>query len=232
MQKREFFFLYLVPCFFIIVGIYTLFFKPSLYGSYKSSLESYNSILDSTDDRGVVNSQPAIEAYFSPDQDIQLFLSKLIKEEKTAIWCAAFRFTDKILAQDIIDASKRGIKIIFLIDREGFSAIQSKLLHLFKEGIPMYVFPSVSSEELKNIQNGIEKKEQNGKFSTNALMHNKFIIFHSQKIVCTGSYNYTKSAAKQNQENVVMIKNIPSILDSFKKQFEMICSRSTLFLSK
>ncbi len=204
----------MIPLMFIGIGIYTLFHRPFSYASTNS------------EERLLVH-HPSLEAYFSPDEDIQSMIVKLIRSETKSIWCAAFRLTDKIIAGELLDAMKRGIKLTLVVDREGFSATQSKLLHLFKEGVPIYIFPPLSQNELKD--GGVVTKDR---FGSQPLMHNKFMLFHGQNTLLTGSYNFTKSAQSQNQENVLIVRNNTSVFNQYCNQFKIICTRSTLFSTK
>lgn len=56
--------------------------------------------------------------------------------------------------------------------------------------------------------------------STQSLMHNKFVII-DQKILMTGSYNWTARATKANQENVVIIEN-DFLIQSFTEEFNKL----------
>ena len=49
-------------------------------------------------------------------------------------------------------------------------------------------------------------------------MHHKFAVFDG-KIVVSGSYNWTRSAAEHNEENIVVTNN-RQIVQAFGKQFE------------
>lgn len=58
------------------------------------------------------------------------------------------------------------------------------------------------------------------------LMHHKFCII-DQKIVITGSYNWTWKA-RNNHENVILIDSEPHITDKFRLEFENIKPRYQL----
>ena len=54
-------------------------------------------------------------------------------------------------------------------------------------------------------------------------MHNKFAVFDG-KAVCTGSYNWTRTAATHNMENILVVYE-PSIGDNFSREFETLWKR-------
>ncbi len=167
---------------------------------------------------------PTIQVYFSPDDDIRSILLKLINNEKIKISCAVFRLTEKNIAAEIVKAHRRGVKIEIVVDKDGFSGSYSKVLHLFKEGIKVYIFPPIKNSDIFD-------DHEDSKISSpyGALMHNKFFIFHSQETIFTGSYNYTKQAQDANQENVVIIHD-KNTFEKYKKHYQILCSRSTAII--
>ena len=195
-------FIFSIPLIFF--GIFVLLFQSNKTEIIKTSKEDIE-----------------IKVFFSPDDDIKSELIKLIENEKSFIFCAMFRLTEKEITKALLDATLRGIKIVALVDSEGLSGSYSKVIHLFKEGVPLYIFPSIEKSDLD------EERKEKPLSQKNGLMHNKFFIFESQKTVFTGSYNFTRAAQEINQENVLIIKN-EKIFNLYKNHFEKICSRSTL----
>ena len=56
-------------------------------------------------------------------------------------------------------------------------------------------------------------------------MHHKFAVFdHSQ--VITGSYNWTRSAAEHNRENLV-ISHDPQLVEPYQRAFERLWAETT-----
>lgn len=51
-------------------------------------------------------------------------------------------------------------------------------------------------------------------------MHHKFAIF-DQKSLLNGSYNWTRSAAENNEENFVIL-DLPPLVSRFQKQFDQL----------
>ena len=71
-------------------------------------------------------------------------------------------------------------------------------------------------------EEGISIRMDNAK---NSLMHNKFVII-DQKILMTGSYNWTIRATKTNQENVVILDD-PYLVSTFTKEFNRLWKQFT-----
>jgi len=217
---KKYIIIFSIPFLFCCIGLYFLAIKSSHQGK-KESL--------------VLTTKPTIEVLFSPDNNIRSKIIEAISKETKAIWCAAFRLTDKPIAAALLEAYKRGVQLIFVIDKDGLSGMSSKLLYFFSIGIPVYIFPPINENALletkkpKRIKRCKDNDNNFSKFgNANALMHNKFIILHGQKIIITGSYNFTKSAQEYNQENCLFIINVNHIFEAYIKQFEILCKRSTL----
>ena len=51
-------------------------------------------------------------------------------------------------------------------------------------------------------------------------MHHKFAVADSNQVL-TGSYNWTRSAARENEENIV-VTNAPELVSAFTRQFEQL----------
>ena len=79
-------------------------------------------------------------------------------------------------------------------------------------------------EEVRLISNLRDLSEEGISVRTddakNALMHNKFVII-DQRILMTGSYNWTVRATKANQENVVILEN-NHLVDTFTAEFNKL----------
>ncbi len=60
------------------------------------------------------------------------------------------------------------------------------------------------------------------------MMHQKFCIIDSTTLI-NGSFNWTVNASKNNQENIIITKNRPSLVEKFLEQFEKIKSQVEIF---
>lgn len=198
------------------------------FAEYKNIIEAKKNIIsekkDTTKDKENIDLKKrkedvAIKSFFSPKDDIRKILIDHINKETKAIWCAAFRLTDPSITQALIEAYQRKVKLIFVIDKEGFSALYSKFLYLFSIGIPIYIYPPIIIDQMQyNYQEG--------------LMHNKFFVFHEQQIVWTGSFNFTKAAQERNQENIVIIYDPEVTFLLYKDHFNYLIENSSKFVNK
>jgi mitochondrial cardiolipin hydrolase len=151
---------------------------------------------------------------FSPDDDVQQTLLTFIAEEKEYIAVAAFSFTNAAIANALIDAARRGVKIELVADEQNSQSSYSKVCLLHNHGIAVWLYPS-------------QRAGKPGKRT--GIMHHKFMIFkRSMKdhpILWTGSFNFTRAASDVNQENVIIIDD-PLFVNAFLKQFEVLKQRS------
>jgi phosphatidylserine/phosphatidylglycerophosphate/cardiolipin synthase-like enzyme len=141
------------------------------------------------------------DVFFSPKDDIETKLIEQINLAKTRVYAAIYMLTDKQIAQALIDAKNRGVDVQVVTDISCFESKFGKMNLLKENGISVFVFKP----------NGIKNKYQN------ELMHNKFALIDNR--LCTGSFNWTISANRRNQENIIFMDDEPS-LKKYEKKFE------------
>ena len=154
-------------------------------------------------------------AFFTPDDDVRSELIKLICQEQEAIRIAIFMMTDKLIAQELINAHKRGITVEVVTDPAGLRDRQNKIGLLCDNNITVYVYHG-----------------QHAKVGNSSIMHNKFTLFSSNKnnkpLLWTGSFNFTRIACDSNQENVVILED-GALIARYKDQFSKLKKRSYLY---
>lgn len=137
-----------------------------------------------------------VEVYFSPEDDIEARIIKILNTARKNIKFVAFSFTDNELGNALIYARKRGVDIM--------GVIESKSTR------------NRGSEYRRFIKNGIRVLKDGNPYN----MHSKYIIV-DDSVVITGSYNFSRNAQEFNDENVVIIFS-KSIADRFSKNFNRI----------
>lgn len=151
------------------------------------------------------------QAFFSPDDNVQEILVQLIDQEKKSIKIAIFSFTDGKIAQALIDARYRGVSVEVIVDASGQRDKFSKIETLKAHGVKVSVYDPKNNTIYNNI------------------MHHKFVIFENniggKSLLWTGSYNFTKSATLNNQENVLVLDEM-HLVQKYAHQFELIKERT------
>jgi len=120
------------------------------------------------------------QVYFSLYDDPESIIIQNIDNAKESINIAMYSFTDSDIAWAIVRAKDRGVVIKIYLDSKEVNAEYSKSRFFINEGI------------------------ENIRISSSNSMHNKFAVIDN-KIVITGSYNWTASAGKRNDENLLVL---------------------------
>jgi phosphatidylserine/phosphatidylglycerophosphate/cardiolipin synthase-like enzyme len=151
------------------------------------------------------------QAFFTPQDNLTSIFINLIDAEQKSIHGAVYMFTDKKVAQALINAQKRGVDVQIIIDQISMSSC-GKGKFLQENGVPVYVH---RTEEFNPY--------------TMALMHHKFFIFELNKdnrsFLWTGSWNCTVRATAHNDENVILLDEeliIKQYQDCFKKLLDRL----------
>jgi len=137
-----------------------------------------------------------IEVYFPPEDDAEGRIIDLINSARSNIKFAAFSFTDDQIANAIIYAKRRGVKVRGVIESKGIK--------------------NSGSEYDRFLKNGIEVLPDGNPYN----MHSKYIII-DDSVVITGSYNFSRNAQEFNDENVVIIFS-KKLAQRYSENFEKI----------
>ena len=121
------------------------------------------------------------DAFFFPNLDNVQKVKKYISMARKTLELCIFSFTNDVLANEILEAHKRGVQVRIISDDEAMKGKGADTQRMADAGIPC----RTDSEEQYH-------------------MHNKFMIV-DQTFLLTGSFNWTFQAGKANQENVVII---------------------------
>ncbi len=136
------------------------------------------------------------DSYFSPGDDCRNAIVQCIANAKIQLKICVFTISDDIITEAVLRAHKRAVNVMVLTDNDKLFDMGSDIQQISKAGI------SVKIDQ------------------TNNHMHHKFMIVDNDAVL-TGSYNWTRSAAKFNHENLVII-NEEAILTSFTMEFDRL----------
>lgn len=137
----------------------------------------------------------ASEVYFSPNGGIRQRLLRAIEESRKSIDIAVYNFTASQLAEALYAAKARGVRVRVLTDRERADTGGSGVRGLRLNGITVRAL-------------GVPEQ---------SLMHHKFAVF-DERLVVTGSYNWTNSAEHANYENIILLDD-PGVVNRFRQEF-------------
>ncbi len=145
------------------------------------------------------SSETMAEAYFTPGHDATARLVGLLRAARRNVEICVFTITDDRLTSAILDAHRRGVSVRIVTDDEKAFDRGSDIDRLFNAGLRV-------------------RTDSSGHH-----MHHKFAIFDST-ILVTGSYNWTRSASANNQENFVVLEE-PRLIKAFSRTFEQLWKR-------
>jgi phosphatidylserine/phosphatidylglycerophosphate/cardiolipin synthase-like enzyme len=141
-----------------------------------------------------------VQAAFTPGDNIAAMIVERIRAAQSNIRMQAYLFTDRRIANALLGALKRGVRVDIVADgsqHEGGGA--PRLAALERAGARVYLT------------------------RTSGAAHNKVLIVDAglqRSTVITGSYNYTMAANARNAENVVIISGSPGVTRRFVENFD------------
>lgn len=145
----------------------------------------------------------SVPAYlFSPNADAENKLAAILARAEKSIDAVTFTFSSGILADAVIAAAGRGVKVRFMTDKEmGKESVMVKRL----------------------FDNGVEVRWRGGRVEKGA-MHNKFVILDGE-ILQTGSFNWTVNANWNSFENMIFTDD-SSAVNAYQEKFDWFYSEA------
>ena len=123
----------------------------------------------------------------------------MVGEAREALDICIFTLTDNRIVRRLEEAHARKVRIRIISDDDKSEDLGSDLDHLRRFGI-------------------------NCRFDrTDAHMHHKFALADND-LLLTGSYNWTRSAATENDENIIVTNN-RKLVNSFQSKFDELWNR-------
>ncbi len=149
---------------------------------------------------GGLSTRPVLaEAYFSPGDDCPRVIGRLLANARKTADICVFTITDDRLANAILDAHRRGVAIRIITDDAKAEDLGSDIGRFEAAGIATLVDRSPFH------------------------MHHKFAILDGETLL-TGSYNWTRGAARDNEENLI-VSNDPRFLIAFIETFDRLWAK-------
>lgn len=132
-------------------------------------------------------------ALFAPRDEIWRHIVEALDATETRAELAVFTITDNRITRAILEAQERGVQLRIVSDNDKANDRGSDVERLARGGIPVRLD------------------------RTDVHMHHKFAVF-DERLLVTGSYNWTRSAANENAENVVFTDD-PKLVEAFLGEF-------------
>jgi phosphatidylserine/phosphatidylglycerophosphate/cardiolipin synthase-like enzyme len=137
---------------------------------------------------------PLHSAHFSPKGGCQQAVLAELKKARREILVQAYSFTAEPITYALVEAKKRGVHVDILLDKSNEAERYSDLRIFLDQGLA----PLIDAHH--------------------AIAHNKVMLI-DQKVLVTGSYNFTNQAEEENAENLLIIKGHPELVAQYRQNF-------------
>ena len=140
---------------------------------------------------------PSVQVGFSPEGSALKLVLKTIESAQQEIRLMGYSFTSPEVVSALVRAKRRGVDVKIVLDEKGnrSKASQAAMNIVVNAGIPL---------------------RTNGRY---AIMHDKVIIVDNHTVEA-GSFNYTRSAASRNSENVLVINEVPEVAQTYLQHWQ------------
>lgn len=136
--------------------------------------------------------------HFTPDGGIRRHVLGAIQGARQRIDVAVYQITSTELARALVAAKDRGVQVRILTDQEKAKASGAAMRILRGAGLSVRTLGALEQ----------------------SLMHHKFAVFDN-RVVATGSYNWTQSAERANYENLVVLDDA-QVVARFTEEFQRL----------
>ncbi|MDA0283598.1 MAG: phospholipase D-like domain-containing protein [Planctomycetota bacterium] len=144
-----------------------------------------------------------VEVMFSPADHCWQRIVGLLKSARQSVDICVFTITDDRITSAILEAHVRRVAVRVITDNEKAFDKGSDVERLARSGVDVCVD------------------------RTPHHMHHKFAIFDRQRLL-TGSYNWTRSAAENNEENYIIVDDT-RLRTKFQDEFDRLWNEYSTF---
>ena len=187
-----------------------LFESPRLAANYTAEMdEMYDErsfgpdSLDFTPNEQLTIQGVRIENYFGPEKDIAPTIARTVARAQEAILFMSFSFTDERVGEAILGRADAGVAVQGVFETTGSESQYS-------------YYPAMRDAGIPNLQ-----VRQDG---NSFIMHHKVIIIDWETVIF-GSFNFSESANRRNDENVLIIQD-PTFASFFIEEFSTVWEES------
>lgn len=143
-----------------------------------------------------VGSSETSDVYFSPGDACRTAIIQQINTAVRELKICVFTISDDLITNALITTHKKGVAIQIITDNDKLHDVGSDIEQLAEEGIDVKID------------------------DTPYHMHHKFMVA-DQRALLTGSYNWTRSAARYNHENILLTRE-SGVVKSYLKEFSQL----------
>ncbi len=137
-----------------------------------------------------------VETVFEPEGDGRTRILELLENAQESIHFMAFSFTDNALAEMLVQQSRAGLTVQGVVEARNIEDSGADYYSLEQAGVDVLLDGNPY------------------------IMHHKVFIV-DKAVVVTGSYNFTRSAAERNDENLLIIHS-PEVAGRYFEEFQRV----------
>jgi len=139
-------------------------------------------------------------AVFTPQDDVAGQIADAVRHARRQVLVQAFSFTHDGIAQELIDAHRRGVEVKLIADREQTEKMDHGMVpRIAAAGVPVW----------------LDGEHQSA--------HNKVLVIDAgtpAAMVVTGSFNFTRAAQYKNAENVVFLGASATLAEAYARNWQ------------
>ncbi len=137
----------------------------------------------------------SLQVAFTPGDDATGLVVKTLGQARKQILVQAYSFTNRAIADALINARRRGMDVRVLADRQQSEKQEnSQIKRLAEQGIAVWID------------------------ADHAAAHNKVMVIDAgsnSACVITGSFNFTEAAQFRNAENLLVLSGNPNLAEAY-----------------
>ncbi|RMH02161.1 MAG: hypothetical protein D6706_00660 [Chloroflexi bacterium] len=182
------------------------FDSPRLAANYTTEMdEMYNDRLfgpdspDNTPNETLTIHGIQLENYFAPEKELAPVIARAVARAQDEILFMAFSFTDDQIGEAILGRADAGVSVRGVFETTGSDTEFS-------------YYPIMQAARLSNLEVRTDGNPR--------IMHHKVIIIDRETVIF-GSFNFTDSANRRNDENIVIVHD-PVFTGFFVEEFETV----------
>jgi phosphatidylserine/phosphatidylglycerophosphate/cardiolipin synthase-like enzyme len=141
-----------------------------------------------------------VEVYFSPEDGVAKYVLARLKAARNSIHFMAFSFTANTIADAMVAQAKAGLPVRGVFEAQNAGGSGAAFTRLKQGGVDV-------------LQDG-----------NCYILHHKVIVIDARTVI-TGSYNFTGSAEKDNDENLVIVDD-PALARAYLEEFERVYAQA------
>lgn len=146
------------------------------------------------------------EVYFSPEGGATDAVVRALDNAKRSVLVQAYSFTSAPIAKALVNAHRRGVKVLVILDKSNRTQRYSSAEFLLRMGVPTWID------------------------SEHAIAHNKVMVIDDEEVI-TGSFNFTKAAETRNAENLLVIHD-PNLAERYAHNWKIHLDHSERYTGR